>query len=71
MEPVDATDRVSEECFDYDDSPGRVDKFFNTKRPGDRPVSLTLVDVPLQMLNVIYTTERCHIESIYLKAAAE
>lgn len=52
-------------------SPGRVDTFFNNKRPGDRPVSLTPDDVASQVLNVISTTERCHIESIYLKSTLE
>nr|WP_245237775.1 SDR family oxidoreductase [Paenibacillus ihuae] len=51
--------------------PGRVDTFFNGKKPGDRPISLYAEDVANQVIHVLTQSERCEIERIYLKSTFE
>lgn len=52
-------------------APGRVDTCFNNKQPGDRPHSLAASDVARQVLHVISSSGRCHIETIRLKSTLE
>lgn len=52
-------------------APGRVDTYFNKKKPGDRPISLRPSDVAKQILHVILQDEKCEIETIYLKSNLE
>lgn len=52
-------------------SPGRVDTFFNEKKPGDRPNSLSADDVARQIMHVLEQRERCGIERIYLRSTLE
>ncbi|MFB5761889.1 SDR family NAD(P)-dependent oxidoreductase [Paenibacillus medicaginis] len=51
--------------------PGRVDTYFNDKKPGDRPISLNPDDVANQVMHVLNQSERCEIEQIYLKSTLE
>ncbi|AIQ15085.1 hypothetical protein PDUR_26860 [Paenibacillus durus] len=51
--------------------PGRVDTFFNGKKPGDRPISLNADDVADQVMHVLSQGQRCEIERIYLKSTFE
>ncbi|MEM1003337.1 MAG: SDR family oxidoreductase [Bacteroidota bacterium] len=52
-------------------SPGRVDTYFNNKKPGDRPISLFASDVASQVMHILSQSERCQIESIYLRSNLE
>ena len=52
-------------------SPGRVDTYFNNKTPGDRPMSLSPMDVAKQVMYVLDQSEICVIENIRLKSNLE
>lgn len=52
-------------------SPGRVDTYFNGKKPGDRPYSLSADDVASQVMHVLNQSDRCEIEKIYIKSTLE
>ncbi|OAB47998.1 SDR family oxidoreductase [Paenibacillus antarcticus] len=51
--------------------PGRVDTYFNGKKPGDRPISLQASQVAAQVVHVISMEDTCGIERIYLKSTLE
>jgi NAD(P)-dependent dehydrogenase (short-subunit alcohol dehydrogenase family) len=52
-------------------SPGRVDTFFNNKKPGDRPLSLKAEDIAEQIVQLLLLRENCNIEIIRLKSTLE
>lgn len=51
--------------------PGRVDTYFNGKKPGDRPLSLRPEDVAEQIFHILSMQENCVIERIYIKSTLE
>ena len=70
------SDSVRDELKGYNISlttigPGRVDTFFNGKKPGDRPHSLSADDVARQIIHVLEERDRCGIERIYLRSTLE
>lgn len=52
-------------------SPGRVDTYFNKKKPGCRPNALKVSDVAKQILFILQQEDRCNIEQIKLTSALE
>ncbi len=70
------SDSLRDELVGFDISvtsigPGRVDTFFNGKKPGDRPNSLSSDDVADQVIHVLEQRMECAIESIYLRSVRE
>jgi short-subunit dehydrogenase len=51
--------------------PGRVDTYFNGKKPGDRLNSLSAHAVAQQVIHVLQQQDRCQIERIYLGSVLE
>lgn len=51
--------------------PGRVDTYFNKKKPGDRPNSLKAIDIAKLVVELTKCDKRCNIEQINLSSNYE